>query len=206
MKAFRPCARASTSPHIQNTTFLLPTIDLKDIMKFKSTLIILALSAAPAFAFNADHGAKSKTRDEVKAELMQALRSGDIMAGGEIGAKVSDLNSGRYQLTTPALGKTRDQVRAELEQAVRSGDMFAAGESGSKLNELQPELYPAKAAQVGKTREEVKEELAEAIHTGDLMAAGEDGRKLNEIFPGHFHQHHAGSAAADSGHRNGQDL
>ena len=123
-----------------------------------------------------------------------------------IGAKVSDLNSGRYQLTTPALGKTRDQVRAELEQAVRSGDMFAAGESGSKLNELQPELYPAKAAQVGKTREEVKEELAEAIHTGDLMAAGEDGRKLNEIFPGQFHQHHAGSAAADSGHRNGQDL
>ena len=109
------------------------------------------------------------------------------------------------QLTTPALGKTRDQVRAELEQAVRAGDMLAAGESGSKLNELQPDLYPAKVAQAGKTREQVKEELAQAIHTGDLMAAGEDGRKLNEIFPGQYHPH-AGSTAAHSGHRNGQDL
>jgi len=37
------------------------------------------------------------------------------------------------------------------------------------------------------------------------MAAGEDGRKLNEIFPGQYHPH-AGSTAAHSGHRNGQDL
>ena len=175
-------------------------------MKLKTTLIILALSAAPAFAFDANHGAKSKTRDEVKAELSQALRTGDVMAGGEIGAKVSELNSGRYQLTTQALGKTRDQVRAELEQAVRTGDMLASGESGSMRNELQPDLYPAKVAQAGKTREQVKEELAQAIHTGDLMAAGEDGRKLNEIFPGQYHPHHAGSTAAHSGHRNGQDL
>ena len=175
-------------------------------MKLKTTLIILALSAAPAFAFDASHGAQSKTREEVKAELSQALRSGDIMAGGEIGAKVSELNSGGYQLKTPVLGKTRDQVRAELEQAVRSGDMLAAGESGSRLNELQPNLYPSKMAQAGKTREQVKEELAEAIHTGDLMAAGEDGRKLNEIYPGQDHQHHAGSTAAQSGHSNGRDL
>lgn len=175
-------------------------------MKLKTTLIILALSAAPAFAFDANHGAKTKTREEVKAELSQALRSGDVMAGGEIGAKVSELNSGRYQLVTPALGKTRDQVRVELEQAVRAGEMFAAGESGLMLKELQPDLYPAKVAQAGKTREQVKEELAQAIHTGDLMAAGEDGRKLNEIFPGQYHQHNNDSTAAHSGDRNSRDL
>ena len=125
---------------------------INSIMKLKTTILILALSAAPAFAFDADHGAKSKTREEVKAELSQALRSGDIMAGGEIGAKVNELNSGRYQLPASGLSKTRDQVRAELQQAQRSGDLLAAGESGSKLNELQPDLYPAKVAQAGKTR------------------------------------------------------
>ncbi len=39
-----------------------------------------------------------------------------------------------------------------------------------------------------------------------IEPAGEDGRKLNEIYPGQYHQHHAGSTAAHSGHSNGRDL
>ena len=105
-------------------------------MKLKTTLIILALSAAPAFAFDASHGAQSKTREEVKAELSQALRSGDIMAGGEIGAKVSELNSGGYQLKTPVLGKTRDDAAGEaLDKAGRTlGLPYPGGISIDKIS------------------------------------------------------------------------
>ena len=59
-------------------------------MKLKTTIIILALSAAPAFAFDADHSAKSKTREEVKAELSQALRSGVIVFFAQIDTVAAD--------------------------------------------------------------------------------------------------------------------
>lgn len=163
-------------------------------MKLKSTLIVLSLIAAPAFASDQ---VVSKTREQVRAELAQALQSGDMLAAGESGLTLKQLNPAAYPVTASAQApKTRDQVRAELEQAIRTGDILAGGESGAKLNEVVPGRYPVVANASSKTRDQVKSELARAIREGELVAVGEDGRKLNEIYPDRYHSaHHAPVAA-----------
>jgi hypothetical protein len=83
----------------------------------------------------------------VRAELMEAQRTGDLVAVGETGQKFNELYPHRYPAAvTTAQGKTREQVRAELREAQRTGNMVAGGESGQKLNELYPNRYPAQAA------------------------------------------------------------
>ncbi|MBS3911403.1 MAG: DUF4148 domain-containing protein [Hydrogenophaga sp.] len=37
-----------------------------------------------------------KTRDQVRAELREAQRTGDIVAGGESGQKLNELSPNRY--------------------------------------------------------------------------------------------------------------
>ncbi len=162
-------------------------------MKLKSTLIVLSLIAAPAFASDQ---AISKTRQQVQAELTQAMQSGDMLASGESGLTLKQLNPRAYPATATAQSpKSREKVRAELEQAIRSGEMLAAGESGAKLNELMSRRYPVVEAKSYKTRDQVKSELARAIREGELVAVGEDGRKLNEIYPDRYHAaHHAAVA------------
>ena len=163
-------------------------------MKLKSALIILSLIAAPAFASDQ---AVSKTREQVQAELAHAMQSGDMLASGESGLTLKQLNPGAYPATASAqVTKSRDQVRDELEQAIRSGDIMVAGELGVKRNELMSGRYPIVAGKSLKTREQVKNELARAIREGELVAVGEDGRKLNEIYPDRYHAaHHAAVAA-----------
>lgn len=162
-------------------------------MKLKSTLIVLSLIAAPAFASDQ---AVSKTRQQVQSELAQAMQSGEMVAYGESGLTLKQLNPSAYPVTATAPStKTREQVRAELEQAIRSGEMLAAGESGAKLNQLMSRRYPVVEAKSYKTRDQVKSELARAIREGELVAVGEDGRKLNEIDPDRYHAaHHAAVA------------
>jgi hypothetical protein len=55
-----------------------------------------------------------KTRAQVKAELTDAIRNGDMLANGETGATFSQLNPGLYPQQAVAQGMTRDEVRAEL--------------------------------------------------------------------------------------------
>ena len=164
-------------------------------MKIKSTLIVLSLFAAPAFA--SDQGV-SKTREQVRAELAQAMRSGDMLASGESGLTLKQINPGAYPVDASAqVTKTREQVRTELEQAIRTGDILAGGESSAKLNELTPGRYPAVATAPSKTRGQVKSELARAIREGEIVA-GEDGRKLNEIYPDRYHAAHHAAVAGNS--------
>ena len=126
-------------------------------MKLKSTLIVLSLIAAPAFASDQ---LVSKTREQVRAELAQAMQSGDMLASGESGLTLKQLNPGAYPATASAQAtKSRDQVRAELEQAIRTGDILVGGESGAKLNEVMPDRYPVVANASSKTRAQVKSEL-----------------------------------------------
>ncbi|MBP7568171.1 MAG: DUF4148 domain-containing protein, partial [Burkholderiaceae bacterium] len=54
---------------------------------------------------------QGKTRAEVKAELAEAIRTGDIVADGATGAKANELF---------LAGKTRDDVRAELVNSSRA--------------------------------------------------------------------------------------
>ncbi|MGA0571236.1 DUF4148 domain-containing protein [Variovorax sp. VNK109] len=166
-------------------------------MKIKSTLIVLSLIAAPAFASDQ---VVSKTREQVRAELVQAQKRGEMLASGESGLTLKQINPAAYPVTASTQApKTREQVRAELDRAIQTGEMLAAGESGAKLNELVSRRYPAIAVKSYKSRDEVKSELARAIREGEVEAVGEDGRKLNEIYPDRYHaaQHAAVSAEAE---------
>ncbi|MEO8121080.1 MAG: DUF4148 domain-containing protein [Rhodoferax sp.] len=107
-------------------------------IKFAATALILAsgmIAGTPAFA--------DVTREQVTAELAEAVRTGDIVADGESGLKLNELYPSRYPAKLVQAGLTREQVKAELAEAVRTGDIVAAGDNGLKLNELHPNRYPA---------------------------------------------------------------
>jgi hypothetical protein len=128
------------------------------------------------------------TREQVKAELLEAIRTGDI-ADGYDGLTRYEHNPSAYPARPVVVGKTRDQVKAELREAIRTGDIVD-GYDGLTRYEHNPSAYPARALVAGKTRDEVKAELAEAIRTGDIVV-GESSLKVNELFPGRYPKAHA---------------
>lgn len=65
-------------------------------MKLKLILSILTLAAAPVFAGNTIDASAPKTREQVKAELEEAIRTGDILAPGKSGRKLNELYPSRY--------------------------------------------------------------------------------------------------------------
>ena len=105
-------------------------------------LSIVTLAASHAMAMSSE----PLTREQVRAELVQAQLSGDIVAAGERSIKLNELNPEKYPTKPASQGKTREQVRAELTQAQLSGDIVAVGELSLKLNELNPGKYPTKPA------------------------------------------------------------
>ena len=156
----------------------------------------LALVLASTFAMGAAHAQSPLTREQVKAEYDEAVRTGDILAPGDSGMKLNEMYPNRYPKAVVG-GKTRAQVVAEYEAAVRSGDILAPGDSGMKENERYPQRYPAAQVVAGKTREQVRAEYDEAVRTGDILAPGDGGLKLNEEFP----QRYAKVRAEDSARR-----
>ena len=148
----------------------------------RHTIFALALAAAAGGAMSQG----TLTREQVKAELAEAVRTGDIVGNGETSQKLNEIYPGRYPAKPVAPGKTRAQVRAELVEAQRTGDIVGNGESGKKLNEMFPSRYPPKPVVAGKTRAEVKAELAEAVRTGDIIVNGETGLKGYELSPGAY--------------------
>ena len=127
-------------------------------MKYATASIALAVAAlVTGHAQAADVG---KTREQVRAELAEAQRTGDIAASKDMGTdeyssgagrKLNELNPAAYPAKPVVAGKTRAQVRAELAEAQRTGDIVASKDfgtdeytsgAGRKLNELFPNLYP----------------------------------------------------------------
>ena len=151
-------------------------------MKLARTATSLLLLAAFASAAYADG---PKTREQVKAELQEAVRSGDVFATGDSGLKMNELYPQRYPHVA-AQTKTRAEVQSELAAAMREGTMVAAGEGGMTLRDEFPQRYPAVAVAPGRTREEVVAETREAIRNGDMVAAGEGGMTLREEFPARY--------------------
>jgi hypothetical protein len=141
----------------------------------KLSLLVAALALASAA------GAQSLTREQVRAELDAASRSGDLIAAGDLGLKENELRPGRYPAAAQEPGKTRAQVREELAQALRSGD-YQVGESGF----TQQELHPVGTAST-RTRAEVRAELAEAIANGDYTV-GDSGLTARELSPRRYAQ------------------
>jgi hypothetical protein len=122
--------------------------------------------------------AAPKARDEVRRELIEAMRDGTL-PHGEASAPQREL---RPQATAQ-LPRSRADVLAELDAARRDGELLAGGESSLKLNELHPSQYPVHAVFAGKTRTQVKTELAEAQRNGEMVANGESGLTLRELHP-----------------------
>ena len=105
-------------------------------MNLSHTFGSLLLLAAFAASAQAQAG---KTREQVRAELDEAIRTGDMIAG-ESGLKLNELYPQRYPAVAVLPAKTREQVKAELAEAIRTGDMIS-GESGRTLYEQFPERY-----------------------------------------------------------------
>ncbi|WP_342115865.1 DUF4148 domain-containing protein [Pseudoduganella sp. OTU4001] len=92
-------------------------------MKAFATIIAtaaLALSTAAQAAPNSGEGyqadtttVSTKTRAEVKAETIAALRRGEILNGEEYPRNIAG----------PTSGKTRAEVKAELAAAIRNGEI-----------------------------------------------------------------------------------
>lgn len=82
--------------------------------------LVAALSAGSVMAADPD---QPKTRAEVREELEEARRMGEIPANDDSGLLLRDEFPERYppKATGPSL--TREQVRKELEEAQRSGRM-----------------------------------------------------------------------------------
>jgi hypothetical protein len=146
-------------------------------MKFARTATALLLLAAFAATARAE---APKSREQVKAELRDAIRSGDVYPAGETGSKLNELYPERYPHVAAVTTTTRAQVKAELVAAIHDGTLIPAGEGALTLRDEYPARYPPLAQAPGRTREEVVAETREAVRIGDMYVAGESGLKLNQ--------------------------
>lgn len=142
--------------------------------------VIAAAGISPAIAQQ-----QGKTRAQVRAELAEATRTGQLLAPGESGLTQQQLRPDLHPGIAMLPGRSRQEVRDELAAAQRNGDLIA-GESSARLNEVHPGLYPHMAMARGKSREQARAELAEALRTGDILAGGESSLTLRERFPASY--------------------
>jgi hypothetical protein len=86
----------------------------------RSTFSALALAVAALSSVGAQAADGSLSRDQVRAELAQAQRNGDLLAAGEAGLPQNQVNPAAYG-AQPAAGVSREAVQAELAQYRREG-------------------------------------------------------------------------------------
>lgn len=160
-------------------------------MKSRLSVVAIALSTLVAgHAFAADPSV-AKTREQVRAELVEAQRNGNLIADGETGLRFNQVSPHLYPQAA-VVAKTRAEVKAELAQAQANGELIADGQTGARFNEVFPAQYAARTAPAadavaqGKTRAEVKAELAEAIRNGDMIADGQTGARFKDLNPGRY--------------------
>ena len=133
------------------------------------SVVAIALSTLVAGHALAAEPTVGKTREQVRAELAQAQRNGDLIANGESGLRFNQLYPQQY--AQPAVvSKSRSQVQGELEEARDNGTLIADGQTGATARELAPQRYAAQR----KTREEVRAEVREALRNGSLQPIGND--------------------------------
>ena len=105
--------------------------------KFAATALILATSLLASTSF------AEVTRAQVKAELAEAIRTGNMLANDDSGLKLNELHPQHYPAQVTKSGMTRAEVKAELTTAIRTGNMPAHDESGLMLKQVHPHMYPA---------------------------------------------------------------
>jgi hypothetical protein len=84
------------------------------------------------------------SRAQVRAELQQAVRDGNVTRPGESGLTDYEVRPLAYPARTMVAGKTREQVRAETLEAISNGDVLLAGESGLTRRELSAKAHGAR--------------------------------------------------------------
>ena len=89
-------------------------------MKTRLSVVAIALSTLVAGHALAADPAAAKTREQVRAELAEAVRNGDLIADGETGARFNQLYPNRYPQPVVAQGKSREEVRADLVESRRA--------------------------------------------------------------------------------------
>ncbi len=126
----------------------------------KSSAFVSAIALAAA-ALTAGHAVAAdpsvaKTREQVRAELAEAQRTGNFVVDSESGLLARQMFPGNYPAQPVAQGKTREQVRAELAEAQRTGNFVVDSESGLLARQMFPGQYPqSTVAQGGERGEEV---------------------------------------------------
>ena len=127
--------------------------------------------SAIAFAFSALFAGQAMaatdapvTRAQVKAELAEAIRSGNMIAD-ENGQQLNEIFPHNYPAQQAGSSVSRAQVKAELAAAINNGNV-TVGESGELLNEVYAYNYQDQQNVASKSREQVRAELAEAINSG----------------------------------------
>jgi hypothetical protein len=98
--------------------------------KYISTLTLALASLAAGNALAAD-AAAPKTHEQVRAELIEAQRTGDIAAHGETFKTRNELYPNQYPEKAVTQGNTRAQVLAELAEAKSSGEFVSGYNYGS---------------------------------------------------------------------------
>lgn len=104
--------------------------------KFTSVALILAtglLAGTQALA--------GVTREQVQAELAQAIRAGDIPVLNDQGLKPNELYPDRFPAKQAQASVTRKQVQEDMSKAMRDGN-FMITDSGLLCNEVHPDMHP----------------------------------------------------------------
>jgi hypothetical protein len=125
-------------------------INLKEIQMKTNILSVVTLSVATLFAGQAlalTSMSAPETPQQVRAELVEAVKSGDMLAGNN-GLQLNEVRPDLYQQPVAAMSKSSAQVRSELIVAVNAGNRIV-GESGARQNEIHADQYPAKPAVPG---------------------------------------------------------
>jgi len=115
--------------------------------RFTAVTLALAaqatLLAGHALAANTPNTRSGLTREQVRAELMQARAAGDYVVDAETGLKAYQANPGQFPARQAAKSTlTREQVRAKYFKARAAGDFVVDPETGLKAYEANPGLYP----------------------------------------------------------------
>lgn len=135
-------ANRTVSPQAERRFVWNPQPFLKDIamktLASKSHMLaaVALLVVAPLTQ------ATGLTREQVKAELAEAVRNGDMIVG-EQGRTEYERAPHRFPARVVVVGKTRDQVMAELAEAIRLGDAPLTGDNGLTPAELYPQRFAA---------------------------------------------------------------
>lgn len=107
-------------------------------------LVLGAATAGHALAQSSDASAP-KTRAQVKSELIEAQRTGNIVPLNSASTqRLNELYPKRYPNPYAGQGLTREEVKAELREAQRTGNIVSMDDSGKTLKELYPDRYRAR--------------------------------------------------------------